>query len=850
MTDVRVTQAGRQAAIQPEADVRVTQAGRQAAIQPGADVRVTQAGRQAAILVGTGDLRVTLMGRQVLMPKPSPTAPLLLSPEDGETYTLSANVVYTESTDPLGGTITYTFQYSVTGMGSWNTVFTGRSGNDPYVWDISGLADGDYDVRLWASATGGTGDDSAIATATITVDNTSPGPPNITAPYDGQEWIPQNPQRIEWEAAEDPNSLPLTYKIDYRAVGAGSWTSVTTGLTTLYYDWDVSAFAADDYEVRVYANNGTADGTPDVQQFVITTADRPATPAIRITGVSDTCVTVELSPYSHPTPRAWASTTYIVVPYGGDPSNPLITYTTTDPAEQSTATICGLPQGFHGQIYAYYTDNAANDSLNSYTTEYTLGDFSRRFVPRWDTSAYWQGGGPGELTGRNEPDAFFDAQPQAAAVLEDAGSIGSIRLSGYVMLGGCHCGWLGRDTELRTLGIGIYEGYADDNTWEGVNIGLDANISNSAAQGTIATVTADIFVEVRWPDGTRTWTTVPIGWIMAQVIGGYTNTIGSPIGPWGTDQSRDPWYRIDAIINRDMTPGANTTRIRAKVHRAVGSGGLGDEGVEAVPDDEWHIDVTYNKTGPCGIPGYSLSQDAYAWNSARNYYRDLEFTFLRDLGIPGATTTPQPAYNGPGEPGACTPQAETALPAPVLFPIPPNGDVTERVTYPTDVIETWDDTEQRISLRERAVLSVGWTGTALTSQEATQLAALLYDKMPSRWIVPLWQDATPLLANLPSVSGTIPAASVDLEDRRFDRMTHVLLWVDQFTWHVTTATVENNGDITLDTSTTQLFVGGAKGPTWVVPCRIGRMPQSVEASRAAPFTSETTFEFILEGVND
>jgi hypothetical protein len=218
--------------------------------------------------------------------------------------------------------------------------------------------------------------------------------------------------------------------------------------------------------------------------------------------------------------------------------------------------------------------------------------------------------------------------------------------------------------------------------------------------------------------------------------------------------------------------------------------------------------------------------------------------------LPVASNELQPGYTDPAGPGACTPQSEAALSTPVFFPIPPNGDVTEGVSFPTDVIGAWNDTEQRISLRERGRRTVGWRGTVLTTKEATDLIAMLYEDQPARWGVPLWQDAAPLLVDLASSSGSIPAASVDTADRRFETMTHVALWVDQFTWHFTEAVLEDDGSITLTDATTQAFSGGAAGPTFVLPCRVGRMPQNLSRRRAAPFTADVDFEFVLEGVND
>jgi hypothetical protein len=164
-------------------------------------------------------------------------------------------------------------------------------------------------------------------------------------------------------------------------------------------------------------------------------------------------------------------------------------------------------------------------------------------------------------------------------------------------------------------------------------------------------------------------------------------------------------------------------------------------------------------------------------------------------------------------------------------------------------MRAWDDTEQRVALRQRQTMVVGWKCTLPTEREIGDLHVRLYADQPSRWGVPLWQDAAPLLVTLAASSASIPAASVDVTDRRFEEMSHVALWVDQFTWHFSSATLEDDGSITLDDPTTEEFLGGLKGPTFVLPCRVGRMPQRLDAARHAPQINEIDIEFILEGVN-
>lgn len=855
MADIRVTQAGRQAPTQEDADVRVTQAGRQAVTQETADIRVTQAGRQVAEQQTDQNLRVTMLGRQVLMPDIRPTTPTIISPNDTDTYSIGMTILHVEAVDPIGGTTTHTFRYRKVGDTIWITAFTGRSGAAPYAEDISALVDGTYEAECWATNVGGSGKDSSTATVTFTIDNTTPGPPEITAPYDNQEWI-QGTQRVEWTAASDPTDDPLTYKLDYRAVGAGSWTPIDTGVTTLYYDWNMAALAADDYEIRVYANDGTADGPADIALFTVVTADQPIKPVLRISGLSDSCVTVELNEYDHPNSRAWKSTTYVVIPYDGDPTNPVISYTTTDSLEQLEAQLCSLAYGFHGQVRAYFTDNLDQDGNPSGWAEFIIGDQSRNFIQRWDDDALWTGGPPGEIVAQNAQDGLGwgglnSEQELASVILGEAIEVGSAFVSGGVMLGGCNCGWIGRDTELRQLGIGVFEGFRDDSTWVGIAAYLDTGIGGPGGVTGGGTLYADLAIEAKWPDGTRSYTYISVNGIMMALASSITSSNGSPIGDWSTTEDRYPWYRIELLVNRNI--GASpTTRIRARVLPAEGYNvPVAEEPLDAVPDGEWHIDVTYNKLGPCGRAGYVMGQLSVGFGlSAKTYFRDLEYTALRDAGLPVASNELQPGYTGPAGPGSCIVQSESALTTPVFFPVPPNGDVEERVSYPTDVIGAWDDSEQRISLRERGRRTVAWRGTVLSTKETTDLLARLYDDQPSRWGVPLWQDAAPLLADLASSASSIPAASVDTTDLRFENMTHVALYVDQFTWHFTEAVLENDGSITLTDQTTQAFTGGAKGPTFVLPCRVGRMPQSLRRRRAAPFMADVDFEFVLEGVND
>ncbi len=59
---------------------------------------------------------------------------------------------------------------------------------------------------------------------------------------------------------------------------------------------------------------------------------------------------------------------------------------------------------------------------------------------------------------------------------------------------------------------------------------------------------------------------------------------------------------------------------------------------------------------------------------------------------------------------------------------------------------------------------------------------------------------------------------------------------------------ENDGSITLTDATSRAYTGGAKGPTFVLPCRVGRVPLRLDPRRHAPNINEFDIEFNLEGV--
>lgn len=822
----RVTQASAEVIFAADSHARVTKAWWQTAMQAEADARVTTVWTQQLLEGPTADARVTKVWHQVMFAEPRPSTPFLFSPANGSVVVGDTMTVYhSESFDPDALPLTYDHQYRKVGDVTWIVAFTGRSGNDPFDEDVTGLPNGDYENQTWAD--NGT-KQSLVAENTFVLNHGAPEAPNITAPLTGTVWDKVNPNTVTWDAAVDPDMDVLTYSAQYRALGSSTWISLFTGKSALFHDWDHTSFAEDDYELEVWAHDGTSDGLHDYVVFEINTGSQPSAPLVKILTYNDRCVTPAAKLYEHVKGVAWKSTTIQIFPEGGDPANPTISVVITDPNFQLGQEVCGLAPGFRGEVRMAFTD--INDVTGPWSfpapfqTVRPLGAWS----PRWDITARWGGGGSGPEGKNRSPHGGSEQRPAALVNLASEG-MGSVFLRGEVMLEGCHCGWGGKDTELRQAGIGTFQGYEADNTDFGVWAWLQSGINAGPAVGQIG---ADFWVAVRWPTGQLDSWKVNVDRCLVHVITEYY-----------TVYDRKPWYPIEIEIQR--TVGASpTTRVRARIFRS----GEEDDVLREVATGEWHHDHTVARLGPCGRAGVAIGQLGIGIGSSVTQFRNLEWAPIRDLGLTEVVNDPPLTPVGPGAPPACTPATEAAATDPVFYPAPPNGEVPvrETISWPTDVIDAAeDDTEQRVQLREVPKIEVGWTSTLPTGREASEIQALVWDSQAERWGVPMWMDGAMLLVDLAQSASTIPAASLDVTGKRFDEVNYVAIWTDQHTWDFIGATLEVDDSITLDTPTTQDF---AAGESIVLPVRIGRMPSRVEMPRAAPWIGEFEVSFVLESM--
>lgn len=147
---------------------------------------------------------------------------------------------------------TYTTQYRAVGAGAWTTAATGVSATS---YTYTGLiASTNYEFQVLATNGAGSGTPSATATATTAV---GPSVPNQgVAPTVGPTTATTAP--LTW-TAPPAGSAPTSYNVEYRIVGAGSFTTFATGVTSLS-STVTGLTAATNYEFRITPVNAAGTG--------------------------------------------------------------------------------------------------------------------------------------------------------------------------------------------------------------------------------------------------------------------------------------------------------------------------------------------------------------------------------------------------------------------------------------------------------------------------------------------------------------------------------------------------------------------------------------------------------------
>lgn len=195
----------------------------------------------------------------------------------------------------------------------------------------------------------------------------------------------------------------------------------------------------------------------------------------------------------------------------------------------------------------------------------------------------------------------------------------------------------------------------------------------------------------------------------------------------------------------------------------------------------------------------------------------------------------------------------TGVPEPTLhltglrllpFTIPPDWDagIDDVVAYATDVLTAYDDTEQRIMLRNIPNRSISYKASGLDPRESNLLAGLLWSWQARSYGVLLWMDAAPLAADV--VAGTVDIV-VDTTNMTLEVGDTVILIVNAFRWFASPVAEFTPGSIKLETALDKDFFTGV---TQVIPVILGRVAGEIGMDRPTNDSTIIPIKFDLQVV--
>lgn len=251
--------------------------------------------------------------------------------------------------------------------------------------------------------------------------------------------------------------------------------------------------------------------------------------------------------------------------------------------------------------------------------------------------------------------------------------------------------------------------------------------------------------------------------------------------------------------------------------------------------DFWSVDVI-NEVGPAGVSivtPYVLPINFYPMQSR-------VYDILVDAaGAPRADNFITWDFDGTTEPTLHI-TGLRLLP----FTISPDWDkgIDDLVAYATDVMRSYDTTEQRMMLRAHPNRSLSYVASALDDRESGLLNALLWSWQARSYGVLLWMDGRPLLADVVAGGDTV---LVDTTQMTLVPGDTVIVISDAFNWFASPVEALDAGSITLETALDRDFV---KGKTAVIPVILGRVADSLPVQRPTNASSILPIKFDLEVV--
>lgn len=310
----------------------------------------------------TGGIRIEVGGNDIPI---TVTAPAPAEPPDAPAATIS-------TVTPTTALLTWTVPANNGGAITGYSVYAAPSGLPLTLVETIGssvtsylftglVPDTDYDFAVAAVNSAGTGDQSAVDTASTLPEG---DPPN--APVINIGTITANSVRVAWAAPDSPDSPITGYRV-YRAVSGGTLALVGTTITQSFTFQGLTPATAYDFAVAAYSALGDSEQSTPAAATTLASTFVPSPPAITNSSSTSTSVTLFWSsPAAHGSPI----TAYKV--YAAEHGDTLALVATTGAV--LTYEVTGLPLGAQYD-FAVTAVNAVGESAPSATlTRSTLAN--------------------------------------------------------------------------------------------------------------------------------------------------------------------------------------------------------------------------------------------------------------------------------------------------------------------------------------------------------------------------------------------------------------------------------------------------------------------------------------------
>lgn len=178
------------------------------------------------------------------------------------------------------------------------------------------------------------------------------------------------------------------------------------------------------------------------------------------------------------------------------------------------------------------------------------------------------------------------------------------------------------------------------------------------------------------------------------------------------------------------------------------------------------------------------------------------------------------------------------------FTISPDWDagLDDVNNWLTDIMVAYDDTEQRMQLRQLPNRSLTYVAKALDPREAGLMQSLLYAWQGRAYGVMMWMDAQPVQTNV--VAG---GTHVDVDTTEMGLVTGdtVILIADAFTWFASPVHGITAASLELDTPLDQDFFALL---TNVIPVKMGRISGTIPVPKPTNASMSASIKFDLQVV--